>query len=362
MSGTDEILFSAAAEPLDGYLDHADWTSLTGWAFSPGDPDEPVWLDVTVDDRAPIRILANLLREDLVQAGIGTGRHGFRLFFSRRLDPTIAHRLTISRAGDGAPLRNTPWLLPAAPAGNASARAKLEAVISAEIEAARTGENLAPMTRFLVAQTDRLLQAATDIDSGRSARRLFRARWNETLDGEPQQVPPPDTRRLALVVGFDLPSSAQTLALLAGLQALNLRVGVVAMRGLPGDGPAAEALRDAGHDVHGTPWFGAVEDLIRRNAPDYRVILLHGPVAAAAYAVTAKLHHPQAQVLAWIDDPQQDVPIAVAAQLLCDATLTSSQAAAEALRRRVQGRPVHVLPDEAAALVPVLRQAIAPSA
>ncbi len=358
MSDTPDIIFTTGAEPFEAHLDYADWNTFRGWAYNPEQPDVPVWLEAIVDDAKPVRFLANMLREDLAQVGIGTGRYGFHLTLSRPLDPSIAHRLVVRRVSDGAPLRNTPWELPAAPAGGEAARARFEAVFSAEIAAARTGENLQPLTRFLVAQTDRLLQAASDTDSGRTARRLFRARWAETLDGTPQEVAVPDPRPLALFVGFDLPTTDPTRAVLAGLQALDLRVGVVAMRGLVAEGPAAEALRAAGYAVHGAPWFGAVEEIIRRNAPDYRVIVLHGPIAAAAYAVTARLHHPRARVLAWIDDPQQDVPTSVAAQLLCDVTLASSEPAAEVLRRRVQGRAVQVVPEEEAELVGVLRRVI----
>ncbi len=357
-----EIILMADGEPLEAYLDFVDWTHFRGWAYNPAVPEAPLWLEALVDDAPPIRFLANMLREDLTEAGIGTGRYAFKLSFSRPLDSSIPHRVMVRRASDGAALRNSPWYLPAAPAGSAAARLRFEAVFDAEIQAARHTENLAPLTRFLVTQVDRLLQAAVDLDSGRAARQLFRTRWAETLDGEPLQFTPPDPRPLALFVGFDLPKSGAAMALLGVLQSLRLRVGVAALRGLPADGPEAEALLAAGHTVHGAPWFGSIEDILRRHTPDFRVIVLHGAVAAAAYAVTARLHHPRARVLAWIEDTQDAAAAIIASQLLCDATLVSTEAAAGELRRRVPGRPVHVLPAEGEpdALAAVLRDVIEP--
>jgi hypothetical protein len=368
MTDANDILLMNAAEPFEAHLDHVDWTHFSGWAYNPAQPDVPVWLEVIVDDAAPIRFLANMLREDLAQAGVGTGRYGFHLYFSRRLDSTVAHRVMVRRVSDGAPLHNAPWRLPAAPAGSAEARARFEAVFSAEIEAASTSADLLPLTRFLVAQTDRLLQAGADLDSGRTARRRFRTRWAETIDGAPQSVPPPDPRPLALVVGFTLPHAGPVLTLLAALAELGFKAETAAMHGLPTEGPAAEALVAAGHTVLGAPWFSSIEDILRRTAPDFRVVVLCGAVAAAAYAVTTRLHHPRARVLAWLDEPGTDMATEIAAQLLCDAVLAPSAAAAEILRQRLQGRPVHVAApdgdrsDYAALLRTVLAPPLSPPA
>ena len=347
MSSDNDLLMLPPEEPFEAYLDHVDWTHLRGWARNPAQPDVPVWLEVVIDEAAPVRFLSNMLREDLAQAGLGTGRYGFFLNFSRRLDSSLPHRIRVRRVSDGAPLQNSPWLLPAAPAGSPEARDRFEAMFSAEIEAARTGAELLPLTRFLVTQTDRLLQAAADHDSGRTTRRLFRSRWVETLDGTPQVLDAPDPRPLALLVGIDLPQSGPAMTLLAALQSLGMRVGVIAMRGLVTEGPAAEALTAAGHTVLGAPFYGSVEDVLRRNTPDFRLVVLHGAIVAAGYAVTAKLHHPRAKVLAWMADLGQDLATIVAAQLLCDATLAGSEAAVQELQRRVQGRTVLMAPADA---------------
>jgi len=357
MSSDNDLLMLTPDEPFEAYLDHVDWTHLRGWARNPAQPDVPVWLEVVIDDAEPVRFLSNMLREDLAQAGLGTGRYGFFLNFSRRLDSSLPHRIRVRRVSDGAALHNSPWLLPAAPSGSPEARARFEAMFSAEIEAARTGEELLPLTRFLVGQTDRLLQAAADHDSGRTARRLFRSRWVETVDGAPQALEAPDPRPLALFVGIDLPQSASALALLAAMQALGMRVGVVAMRGLVTEGPAAEALTGSGITVHGAPFYGSVEDVLRRNTPDFRLVVLQGAIIAAGYAVTTKLHHPRAKVLAWMEDLGQDLATIVAAQLLCDATLAGSEAAVQELQRRVQGRVVHLAPADAETWAAVLRRA-----
>ena len=75
-----------AATTLKGYIDHADWHSLRGWAFDSAAPSEPQWLEVQVDEQAPIAFLANMQRQDLVEAGYGNGNFAFDLRFPISLD------------------------------------------------------------------------------------------------------------------------------------------------------------------------------------------------------------------------------------------------------------------------------------
>jgi len=335
---------SAAAvvveEALVGNLDECDWHKFWGWACNLADPDKPLWLEAIIDDQPPAPLLANRQRGDLASAGYGRGWVGFHLYFPTPLDPRKPHTISVRRASDGQHLPHSPWSLPAAPAGGPVAWQEFEAILSAEIEAASSSPELSAMTDFMVRQTDRLLQAACDTDNGRRTRALFKARWAETLDGTPLQMETPDPRPLALFIGFDLPAESAARAMVESLQALDMRLAVAAMCGLPTTGEAAEALTAAGVQVLGTPLLFSIEDLLGRHAGLFRVIVLHGVLAAAAYGITARLHNPSARIVAWLDDPTKDAKASLAAQLLSDVVVTGTADNAALFDQRIRGWPI----------------------
>lgn len=59
---------------VDGLVDGC----ICGWCHLAGDPD-PVMLDVEVGGRVVAQVPADLFRQNLMDAGIGEGRHGFRV-------------------------------------------------------------------------------------------------------------------------------------------------------------------------------------------------------------------------------------------------------------------------------------------
>ncbi len=337
------LLPQSDAHALLGHLDSVDWRRFHGWACNADERDAAVWLEIVIDDNEPVPFLANMMRTDVAQAGFGNGCHGFDLNFARPIDPRQAHVVAVRRAEDGAHLAGSPWQLPAAPAGGPEARTTFERIVSAEIEATATSVERLAMTHFLVRQTDRLLQSASDTDTGRDARKLYRRRWVETLEGTPVDLPAPDRRPLALLVDIDLPTSGAPRKLVSALQNLGMNVCIATMRNTDFDSEAAKTLADTGCALLGAPMNFTVEDVLRRNAPDFRVVILCGPVPAAAYAVTARLYHPNARILSWIADPALDPAASIAAQLLCDVTLTEGETAAADLRKRIAGRPVQII-------------------
>lgn len=67
----------AQAAQLRGFVDFADQRLVTGWAQNSGHPEAPVCLDILANGRLIGRALANRYRDDLEQAGLGSGRHCF---------------------------------------------------------------------------------------------------------------------------------------------------------------------------------------------------------------------------------------------------------------------------------------------
>lgn len=59
-----------------GLLEGVSYGRLYGWCWLPQVPD-PVTVEVLVDDRVAGTVVADVFRQDLLDAGIGAGRHGF---------------------------------------------------------------------------------------------------------------------------------------------------------------------------------------------------------------------------------------------------------------------------------------------
>ncbi len=66
------------AASLRGYVDAIGPRCIEGWAQDKEAPEAPVCLDISADGKLLGQTLANLYREDLAQAGLGSGRHAFR--------------------------------------------------------------------------------------------------------------------------------------------------------------------------------------------------------------------------------------------------------------------------------------------
>ncbi len=64
---------------ITGFLESVADGTVSGWAFNSDAPDEPVTIEVSVDDRRVLIAEADLYRSDLEAAGMGNGRHHFQV-------------------------------------------------------------------------------------------------------------------------------------------------------------------------------------------------------------------------------------------------------------------------------------------
>jgi hypothetical protein len=94
------IVPPSADGKLRGYIDHITPFVVSGWAQSLDAPDTPVCLDVFAGRRRVARVLANMFRQDVRDAGFGAGYHGFECAIPADADGEI----TVVRALDGAAL------------------------------------------------------------------------------------------------------------------------------------------------------------------------------------------------------------------------------------------------------------------
>jgi hypothetical protein len=91
---------------LRGYVDRVGATCITGWAQNIDAHEAPVCLDIFARGRLIGQVLANTHRDDLKQAGIGSGRHGFAFTPPQGLGMP-PHAVEVRRSLDGALLEPT---------------------------------------------------------------------------------------------------------------------------------------------------------------------------------------------------------------------------------------------------------------
>lgn len=115
--------------PLLGAVEWADHRSISGWAWLPDHPDEPVVLEILARQEIIAVTLADLCRSDLRRSGIGTGCHAFHVEFPRALDPMQSCRLVVRRAADGHALPGSPFALAAHGPSEALANLDLAAMV-----------------------------------------------------------------------------------------------------------------------------------------------------------------------------------------------------------------------------------------
>ncbi|MEO6839513.1 MAG: Hint domain-containing protein, partial [Bradyrhizobium sp.] len=88
---------------LRGFIDAVSSQGITGWAQNVDHSEAPVCLDIYANDRLIGQTLANQYREDLLQAGLGSGRHGFA--FTPPKGSNASHAIEVRRSFDGAVLQ-----------------------------------------------------------------------------------------------------------------------------------------------------------------------------------------------------------------------------------------------------------------
>lgn len=326
-------------------------------------PDKAVWLEVVVDDGAPVPFLANMYRPDLAEAGFGHGCFGFKLHFPTPLDPRRAHSLVVRRQGDHVLLKNAPWPLLRAPSAASEARTSFEAAISAEIEAVGTGAEIEPTLRFMLRQVERMMHCMAHTETGTVALHRFRLRWSDFLEGERAPFVTPDLRPWALVIETAIsasvtqgPSDTQGPGrnLVSALQAMGYRVAVVGSQCLDTDADTLQKFHDENVTVLGAPMYFTTEDVLRRHQALFRVVVLCTPLITAAYALLCRIHQPRARIVAVLGTPLGDPlrdrlsPIfTLSGALAADGALVETEAAAEMLRAQLPGRSVGVLAPSA---------------
>jgi hypothetical protein len=78
-SGDAPAIAAPGAGPanMKSHFERVDGTAISGWVWNPDRPDAPVAVDVYDGDRLLASLPADEFRQDLLDAKMGNGRHGF---------------------------------------------------------------------------------------------------------------------------------------------------------------------------------------------------------------------------------------------------------------------------------------------
>ena len=283
--------------PINGYVDDVSHEDIRGWAFDPAQPDVAVTLVVSADDAVLARVVANSFRADLAAAGIGDGRHAFRIECGKLGLPLGPVTISVQVEGSGVHLPRSPWRLEAPLLLTEAVRQRVAALFETPGEAGELCERAA----FLAGQAEQLLQRVAERQSRRGERAAALARkWRWRAEDGP--APGPAVPR-ALVVdstapaaGRDAGSNAVTSHMLS-LQRLGFEVTFVAA-----DLTAAPELLALGVAAVGVPWAASVEEVLRRQSGAWDLVYLHRLDVARAYLPLVRLHAPRARVVFSVAD------------------------------------------------------------
>ncbi len=157
-----------------GTLDAVTRNRIEGWAWDQRSPNTRLGLQIVVDGKLVLRILANRYRADLEAGGIGDGRHGFSVTLPHGLSPLSRHIVQVIGETDGCEIANSPFVIQAASGFDPA----LEKLFAASVDAVAADptaiEERAYLLDFLTKQAERLRRLHAGIDAIRETRGLGR--------------------------------------------------------------------------------------------------------------------------------------------------------------------------------------------
>jgi glycosyltransferase involved in cell wall biosynthesis len=355
---------------LRGQLDFVSLRLVSGWVQDTVDPEDPVSLIVTDNDRLITRVLANRYREDLKEAAMGSGRHSFELALPQPLSPLERHVVRVCREIDGIDIPGSPVTIEP----SRTLEDDEKEMFAGLLGRLGTEEELARAMDFLTRETDRLTQRLADLHSKRAEReesRQFLRRWRQNLPDPDAPQEPPRLSLRALVIDDRIPKSDRDagsnaiLAHMQSLQRLGYEVVFVPADQFVVDGPDTLSLQAIGATSCLAPLYCSVEDVMRRQADTFDLVYFHRISNASKYLTLARHYFPKARLIYSVADlhhvrfarqaTAEDRPELIAlskrvrllecvATATADAVITHSPFEADLLRKEVRGANVHVVP------------------
>jgi hypothetical protein len=96
------------SDMFDGFHDESDCNHIFGWAWNASDPNNAITVDIYADNVRVLTVLADQFRQDLVDANVGNGFHGFDVATPDSLRDGQSHSILVTIGGTNINLHNTP--------------------------------------------------------------------------------------------------------------------------------------------------------------------------------------------------------------------------------------------------------------
>ena len=283
---------------------------MKGWAFDLGQPAQRVRLEVICDGEVIGHVVADGFRLDLKEAGyLGDGHCSFNVTHPLQLNPLTSHVIELRRAVDGAAMPGSPIHLPAASRFDAECHAGLNQML---LDAAQTAAKPSELDAVIVqqmAQIEALLVARARLDAGpRADVTDLHSRWGGMVPTASVRRSAPELRPQALFIDDVFPASEQSGGAGAALDHMRalLRIRLRRQfRRVAGSGRRAReatALAALGIRPLSAPWYGSVEEMLRRHAGRFDVVYLHRLGNAASYGSLVRQHCPRARLIYGVAD------------------------------------------------------------
>jgi glycosyltransferase involved in cell wall biosynthesis len=288
-------LSSPQIGPLESNLEAATDTAITGWAYLPDHPATAVQLEVLDNGISLGVVIASFYRKDLEKAGMGDGRHAFRLQLRQPLDPFVRHQIEVRRCSDDRVLSGSPKVIETSLTMDREGTAKISALLKGAVARANTTEELETLLALVSKAGNQARNA-----HARSITRPRNASHGRRGGGLMQE-------KRALVVDILWPKLNRD----AGSQAIWSHVTVLQELGWEVHFVASEegercdataALEAIGVICHVEPIAESVEDVLRRHKNRFDLVYLHRQDVAFSYAGLARQHQPRARILYSVAD------------------------------------------------------------
>jgi len=104
----------------NGDFNSADCSTISGWAWDPQQPNTPISVSIYADDNLVATVSANQFRQELLNAGIGNGTHGFSFATPANLKNGQPHQIRVRIGSTMSDINGSPKTITCAPTTAAS--------------------------------------------------------------------------------------------------------------------------------------------------------------------------------------------------------------------------------------------------
>ena len=98
-----------------GFHEVANCTTISGWAWDSTQPNTPISVDIFSDSVLVMTVLADQFRQDLLNAGVGNGAHGFSFTVPNSLKDGLPHSIQVRFGSTSTALNGTPRSITCSP-------------------------------------------------------------------------------------------------------------------------------------------------------------------------------------------------------------------------------------------------------